>query len=126
MNSEIELMKRRAEAFLKNAEDLISKGFYDLAAFNIHHFVELYLLTGDYPKTHSIKKLLRDFGAVLEASEEIRKFVEEQIDRIGNLEVAYITSRYLPVEFERREVENMFETAKKIRKVVDELCLKRG
>lgn len=58
---EIEILKERAEKFLKNGEELLKSGVYDLAAFNIQQFVELYLkyklflLAGDYPKTHSIK-----------------------------------------------------------------------
>jgi len=47
--------------------------------------------------------------------------MQENIDRISNLENAYITSRYIPSEFERKEVENMLEVAKKIRKLVDGL-----
>ena len=48
-------------------------------------------------------------------------FLEENIDRIANLENAYITARYFPTEFERKEVENMLEVAKKIKEFVDEL-----
>jgi len=47
--------------------------------------------------------------------------MKENIDRISNLENAYITSRYIPSEFEKIEVENMFEIAEKIRKLVDKL-----
>jgi len=32
---EIEILKERAESFLKNAEELFLKEVYDLAAFNI-------------------------------------------------------------------------------------------
>lgn len=123
-----EILRKRAESFLKNAEELVSKGVYDLAAFNVHQFVEIYLkyklyvLIGDYPKTHSIKKLLRDIGAAVGKSDEIRKLLENNIDRIGYLEAVYLTSRYIPVEFEKIEVENLIKTAKEIKRVVDELC----
>jgi len=58
---EIEILRERAEKFLKNGEYLLNNEVYDLAAFNIQQFVELYLkyklfiLPGDYPKTQSIK-----------------------------------------------------------------------
>ena len=124
---EIEILKERAEKFLRNGEHLLKNGVYDLAAFNVQQFVELYLkyklflLVGDYPKTHSIKKLLKEIGKAAGKFEEIRKFMIENIDGISNLENAYITSRYIPTEFEREEVENMLRLAKKIRELVDEL-----
>jgi len=124
---EIEVLKDRAEKFLKNAAQLIDQGVYDLAAFNIQQHVELYLkyklflLIGNYPKTHSIKRLLKEIGTATSKEKEIIRFMEENIDRISNLENAYITSRYIPSEFERKEVENMLEVAEKIRKLVDGL-----
>ena len=99
---------------------------FDLAAFNIQQSVELYLkyklflLAGDYPKTHSIK-LLKEIGKVTAKLEEVRSFMDEHIDGISNLENAYITSRYIPSEFERKEVENMLNLAKRIKEFVDEL-----
>ncbi|WP_456469476.1 HEPN domain-containing protein [Archaeoglobus sp.] len=124
---EIEILRERAEKFLKNAIQLIEHGVYDLAAFNIQQHVELYLkyrlflLVGDYPKTHSIKRLLKEIGKVSGKEGEVSIFMVENIDRISNLENAYITSRYIPSEFERKEVENMLEVAEKIRKLVDGL-----
>jgi HEPN domain-containing protein len=124
---EIEILRERAEKFLKNGEYLLNNEVYDLAAFNIQQFVELYLkyklfiLSGDYPKTHSIKKLLKEIGKVTVKLDEVRSFMDEHIDGISNLENAYITSRYIPSEFERKEVENMLNLAKKIREFVDGL-----
>ncbi|MDK2876591.1 MAG: hypothetical protein PWQ22_1001 [Archaeoglobaceae archaeon] len=117
---EIEILRKRAEKFLENGEYLLSKGVLDLAAFNIQQSVELYLkyrlflLVGDYPKTHSIKRLLKEIGKVTGKLEEVQKFMEENIDCISNLENAYITSRYIPAEFEKIEVENMLHLARKI------------
>ncbi len=95
-----EILRRRAEAFLKNAEDLLSKGVYDLSAFNIHQFSELYLkyllyfYAGDYSKTHSIKKLLKDLRKVLGREEEIMKFIDANVSYLSALEAVYLTSRY--------------------------------
>ncbi len=122
-----EILKERALKFLKNAERLLDDGVYDLAAFNLQQFVELYLkyklflIAGEYPKTHSLKRLIKEIGKFLRKEQEVREFLEENIDRIANLENAYITARYIPTEFERKEVENMLEVAKKIREFVDRL-----
>ncbi len=40
---ELNIMRRRAEAFLHNAEHLINEGIYDLAVFNLEQFCQLYL-----------------------------------------------------------------------------------
>ena len=124
---DFEILKERSEKFLRNAEQLIEQEIYDLAAFNIQQSVELYLKyklllsVGSYPKTHSIKRLLREIGKATNKIDKVAKFIEENIDRISNLENAYIMSRYYPSEFEKREVENMLSVAKSIRKLVDEL-----
>ncbi len=124
---EIEILRERAFKFLKNAEHLIESGIYDIAAFNIQQFVELYLKytlfkkVGDYPKTHSIKRLMKEIGKASGKIDAIEEFMRENIDRISNVENAYITSRYIPSEFEKIEVENMLKLAKKIREVVDAL-----
>lgn len=77
-------------------------------------------ISGDYPKTHSIKRLLKELAKLTSTEKKIADFVEENIDRISNLENAYIT-RYIPVEFERKEVENMKEMAEKLRIFIDNL-----
>jgi HEPN domain-containing protein len=123
---EIEFLKERAFRFLENAKQLFLNKVFDLAAFNIEQFCQLYmkyklfLKIGDFPKTHSIKRLFKEFGRVFE-DKRIKKFVENNIQTISNLENAYITSRYLPVEFEKIEVEKMLKFADKFKKFVDNL-----
>ncbi len=122
-----EILKERAIKFLETAEMLFDKSIYDLSAFNAQQFVELYLkyklfvVIGEYPKTHSIKRLMKELGKSLKKEVEVIKFLEENIDRISNLENAYITARYIPTEFEGKEAENIIEIAKKIRSFVDKL-----
>lgn len=62
---------------------------------------------------------MKEIGKTAGKYEEVRKFMVENIDGISNLENAYITSRYIPTEFEKEEVENMLKLAKKIRELVD-------
>jgi len=47
--------------------------------------------------------------------------MDEHIDGISSLENAYITSRYILTEFERKEVEYMLNLAKRIKELVDGL-----
>jgi len=122
---EIEILRKRAMRFLENGIELLEKNVLDIAAFNFQQFSELYLkfklaeISGEYPKTHSIKRLLKELAKLTSTEEKVTNFLEENIDRISNLENAYITSRYIPVEFERKEVENMKEMAEKLMKFVD-------
>ena len=117
--SEAQYLLRRARGFLETAEYLLDQGVYDLAAFNLEQALQLLLnyklllLAGDYPRTHSIRRLFR---ALIEITgdDELEKFYLENIDVIGNIESAYIASRYLPVEFEKKEVENMLVFVKKV------------
>jgi len=64
---EIELLKRRANAFLHNAERLIEEGEWDLAMFNLEQYCRLTLKyklakKGAYPRTHSLRSLIRMLG----------------------------------------------------------------
>ncbi len=60
-----EFLRERAEKFLKVGERLLKEGVLDLAAFHFHQAAELILKyalfrrTGDYPRTHSIRRLLK-------------------------------------------------------------------
>lgn len=117
--SEAEFLLRRARAFLENAEYLYSRGLFDIAAFNLEQAVQLLLkykllvVAGDYPRTHSVRRLFRLLLEYVRDS-DLESFYLENINVVGDLESAYIAARYLPVEFEEREVGNMLEFAKKL------------
>jgi len=117
--SEAEYLLRRAKAFLENAEQLYNRGLYDLAAFSLEQAVQLLLkyrlllIAGSYPSTHSIRRLFRALIELTRDS-ELESFYLENINIVGDLESAYIAARYLPVEFEKKEVENMLVFAKKL------------
>ena len=112
-------LQERANEFLENAIDLLSQGRYALSAFNFEQaaqlFLKYFLFTklGDFPKTHSLKRLLKEVGEVTN-KEKIKVFMEKNADVLANLENAYLTSRYFPVEFEKREVENMKDFVEKM------------
>ncbi len=106
-------MKRRANAFLRNASRLIEEGEYDLAAFSLEQYCQLILkyrllvLEGSYPRTHSLRRLIRMLGRhdsrVLELVENI-----QNLHYIARLEEAYIASRYLPLVYEEKEVRDLY------------------
>jgi HEPN domain-containing protein len=121
---EAELLRLRAEAFLRNAERLYAEGEYDLAAFSIEQHCQLMLKyklllkTGAYPRTHSLIRLVREHAKVAEGAKKLL----EDIVMLTKIEDAYIGSRYLPRRYENEEVEAMLKYVKeKFRPVIDEL-----
>lgn len=100
-----ELLKKRALSFFRNAQSDYEHGEYDLVLFHVEQSIQLYskyLLyrrIGDYPKTHSIIKLLKDVVKVY-AYEELNRFMNNNLEALYLLEEAYISSRYLPREYD--------------------------
>ncbi len=117
---EYEFLKRIADNFLKNAEKLLKEGIYNLAAFNVEQAVQLYLKyllavkIGEFPRMRSVKRLILESS---EFCEKLKEILEENINVIGEIETAYISARYYPIEYLEREVENI-TLQKKIREVV--------
>jgi HEPN domain-containing protein len=110
---EVELIRRRAEAFLRNARGLIDGGEWDLAVFNLEQYCQLILnykllvKKGSYPRTHSLKSLIRILG---DDNPELLKLIQDEgkLHYIARLEEAYIVSRYLPYVFEEKEVKDIY------------------
>lgn len=111
--AKLDFLVKRAQSFLNNAKDLIQKGEYSLAAFNLEQTSQLYLKyylflkLKDFPKTHSLSELLQDIGEAYENKQAIEKLRIKNASVIGDLEQAYISSRYLPVEFYFPQVKEM-------------------
>lgn len=100
-----ELLKKRALSFFRDAQSDYEHGEYDLVLFHVEQSIQLYskyLLyrrIGDYPKTHSVIKLLKDVAKVY-AYEELNRFMNNNLEALYLLEEAYISSRYLPREYD--------------------------
>ena len=81
--------------------------------FNLEQYCQLIVkykllvLRGSYPRTHSLRRLIRELG---EFYQEILKLIEntEHLHYIARLEEAYITSRYLPYVYEEKEVKDIY------------------
>jgi len=120
-----EILKERADEFVKLAEYAYKRKRYDLAMFNLEQAAQLYLKykiwqkLGDFEKTHSITKLLKDFGRVYKKSKAVNKLIKENRKLINDLEIAYIESRYLPAQFFKEDVDKTFEFLNKLKKLIN-------
>jgi len=107
--TEAEVLRVRAEAFLRNAEYLLSVGEYDLAVFNLEQYCQLILKykllvrVGAYPRTRSLVELLRLLSKVEPKLSSLLE-EDESFIMLTKLEDAYVGSRYLPRRYEEREV----------------------
>jgi len=122
-------LRRRARAFLESAKADFERGDYDLVLFHVEQFLQLYakyllyLSLGDYPKTHSLTRLLKDLKRVRQ-EDVLKKFYDENLEMINLLEEAYITSRYLPREYDEEIARRALKFAEKALEVME--CLERS
>ena len=120
-----EIIKKRAYSFLRNAERLIEEGEYDLGMFNLEQYCQLILKykllvkKGSYPRTHSLRRLIRELG---EFNESILVLINDikHLHYIARLEEAYIASRYLPTIYEEMETRDLFRFVKEVFKPIVE------
>lgn len=122
---EAEVIRKRAEAFLRNAEHLLRSGEWDLAVFNMEQYCQLILKykllvkTGSYPRTHSLRRLIRELARF---HPDMSSLVEDEgkLHYVARLEEAYITSRYTPYVYEEREALSLYRfVVEEFKKVVD-------
>jgi len=111
-----DFLKERAKGFLGDARYDISKKKWFLAAFHLEQTCQLYLKhylfkeLGDYPKIHSLNELFQELKKVYPRKEKkIEKIQKDEASVIGDLNQSYITSRYLPVEFNKFQIEKMLK-----------------
>ena len=82
---------------------------------------KLLVLKGSYPRTYSLRRLIRELG---EFYPEVLELIENinNLHYIARLEEAYITSRYLPYTYEEREVKDIYRFVVKVfRPVVERI-----
>lgn len=126
--AKIDFLKQRAKAFLEDARYDISKQKWFLAAFHLEQACQLYLKhclfkkLGDYPKTHSLDELLEELKKIYpQKKKEIEKIQKNEASVIGDLNQAYITSRYLPVEFNEFQIRKMLKFTLNLSKFLQKL-----
>jgi len=123
MKKEIEVLLKRAKGFIKDALEDIKREDYDLAMFHIEQACQLIIkaklleLTGYFEKAHSLRQLLSDLSKVFK-EKEIKEFLENNWETFRNLEFAYISSRYLPEEFRKEDVERALKLYEELKKLL--------
>lgn len=116
---EVELLKKRASEFLEESKLAVQRGFYDTACFLAEQSLQLYLkaillkLVGDYPRTHSIRRLLSELGRILN-SEVLEMFINANRVRILALEDAYLIARYSAKEYEKEDAVEMIRVVEEV------------
>ncbi|MEM4912858.1 MAG: HEPN domain-containing protein, partial [Desulfurococcaceae archaeon] len=73
----------------------------------------------DYPRTHSVRRLL-ELVHELTGSNDVEKLLLEYSIELALLEDAYITSRYVPRDFRAEEVLRVKEAVDRVLRVVRE------
>ena len=115
-----EILKERALRMLNASEKHLSSGDYDLAAFLAEQSAQLFLkykvftLTGEVPRTHSIRELLQILARIFKIEDKISNYVRKNRSLLIRLEEAYIASRYLFRKYEREETEELVTFAKRL------------
>ncbi|MCS7150910.1 MAG: HEPN domain-containing protein [Endomicrobia bacterium] len=118
------ILKERADKFYEIAKECYKKGYFDLAAFNIEQAVQLYIksvlykLVGDFEKTHDLFELLNDYKIISGKTQEVDELIKNHKQIINELNIAYITSRYLPSKFFKEQLEDMFKFLEELLKIL--------
>lgn len=121
---EADILKRRHAEFLREAESALSKGFYDVSCFLAEQALQLFLkyvllrFVGDYPKTHSVRRLLGEVCGLLN-SEELEEFNKANRVRLSALEDAYLMARYFLKEYTKEDAEDMIKLVEEVIEIVD-------
>ncbi|MCR8453617.1 MAG: HEPN domain-containing protein [Crenarchaeota archaeon] len=122
---EVNSLLERSRRFYESALFQIEKGFYDLAMFSLEQSLQLFLKAAllslglDYPRTHSIRRLL-ELIHELTSDKGIKELLVEHSVELALLEDAYITSRYVPRDFRVEEVVRVRGVVDKVFRVVRE------
>ncbi len=121
--AEYEGLIRRSDEFYLTAELQAERKMYDLAVFSLEQSLQLFLkatllkLGVDFPRTHSVRRLL-DVLSQVGGKEEIRQLLSVYSVELGSLEDAYIVSRYVARQYTSEEFERLRAVVKRVREVV--------
>ncbi len=127
---EVNFLEQRADEFLKTAKEGILAKRYNLAAFHFEQAAQLYLkhclfvTLKEFPKIHELDKLVKGIGKACEKSEEAENFLKENSSVIGDLSQSYLTARYLPVDFNLYQVQEMEKFIERLITFLKKICPK--
>ena len=121
---EYEALLKRSDGFLETALMQARAGMYGLAVFSLEQSLQLFLkatllrVGSDYPRTHSIRRLLELLTEVTGRS-ELRELASRYSVELGALEDAYISSRYIPRIYTKDEFERLRAVVEEVRSNVE-------
>jgi HEPN domain-containing protein len=124
---EVGLLRGRSLRMLESAKRSLGYGEYDIAAFMAEQAAQLFLksvvleVSGEVPRTHSIRQLFNALKLVLGKHEDVDRFVARNRSLLIRLEDAYINSRYVLREYEREEAEELVVFAEEVLRFVEGL-----
>jgi len=73
---------------------------------------------GDYPRTHSVRRLLGEIARAT-GSRDIEDFMTRNRARLIVLEDAYLVARYFVSEYTREDAEDLVELVREVQELVD-------
>lgn len=118
---EVDILRRRAEAFLKYAEEALGDGEFDFACFASEQAAQLFMksvaleIVGEIPRVHRVREILGLLArSVPDVEEVISQFVRDNREGLRALDDAYITVRYLPSRYQHEDAVALLKTAKEI------------
>ncbi len=127
-NEEYQYLLRRSKEFYETAFMQIDKGFLGLAALSLEQSLQLFLKAKllenglDYPRTHSIRRLLELLAEVIGMpfSQKINQLIDKYSLELALLEDAYVTSRYIPRDFRKDDVLKLKKAVEEVMSVVSQ------
>ena len=128
---EADVLRRRSLGFLEQARVALERSLYDVACFLAEQALQLYLkhallrVVGDYPRTHSLRRLLGELGRAVD-SRMLEEFVRANRIRLSVLEDAYLMARYFVKEYGREDAEDMVKLAGEAISIIEEILGEGG
>jgi HEPN domain-containing protein len=125
MIEEIEFLKERGKEFWDVALENIDKGRYNISILHVEQALQLWLKylialkAGDFPKHHFLTKLIEEIIDIYRI-EKLGAFFYDNRLAIGEIEDAYITSRYTMKKFYKEDLEKAIELAVKLIKLLED------
>lgn len=112
-------LKKRAKEFWERAKEDFAKARFNLTALDVEQALQLwfkyliFIKAGDFPKTHYFDLLIKEISEIYEL-EKILDFYKKNALAFRALEDAYLSSRYLPKEFNSEEAQKMIDFAEEL------------
>lgn len=118
---EVDLFLKRSNNFLEAAQERFEKQDWDLTCFFSEQAIQLYLkaslleLVGEFPRSHSIRKLFANLSQFSE------KKIEYDRKSLRFIEDSYFNARYLDYKYEKEDASDALNIVDKLKKIIDQV-----